>query len=310
MVTTARLYRNAAGLAEIVEVLQPGDAILAGEVPMAALTEADRLRLLAYPASLARRARSRTEPDGLRIVYVVPDWATDEALAAAGRPYNLTPAGRTYRAQPDPESCDDSRAHHWEALFEAHVQELKDAAGNADIEVARASEFIGDEGFQAVLRCALRFPRQIAEAIQEAVPGVEIDDEPLVFAGAECRACASVRGTTAYDPDWDRAQFECDECGSRQEADIREQNYWVQEDVLRAAVVAALKPSVSMRRPGPYWDAREALTDSLLLLALGDAPQLPARLAPPILDSERGGVPLMDLVGMADEWEEDHAELP
>ena len=71
--TTEQLYRNAAGLAEIGEFLQPDDAVYAGEIPMAALTEADRLRLLAYPGSLARRVRRRSQSARLRVIYVVPD---------------------------------------------------------------------------------------------------------------------------------------------------------------------------------------------------------------------------------------------
>ena len=85
---------------------------------------------------------------------------------------------------------------------------------------------------------------------------------------------------------------------------------WMQEDVLRAAVIAALNPAVVIRRPGAKWDARENLIDSLLMLAIGEDAQPPTRLAPPSLDSEQGGTPLKDLITMADEWDEDFVELP
>ena len=310
MVTAARLYRNASGLSEVGESLQPGDTVLAGEIPMAALTEADRLRLLAYPASLARRIRRHSQSAMLRVVFVVPDWATDDTTTAPGRPFNLTPHGKTYGRQPDPESCDESRALHWEALFDAHVEELKDAARAADVEIVRASELVNEPGFRSVLRLALRSSSQIVESIRESGAATEIDDEPLQFAGAECRVCGSIRGTTDYDADWDRSQFHCKTCGNTQEADIREQPMWMQEDLLRAAVIAALDPAVVIRRPGAKWDARENLIDSLLMLAIGEDAQPPTRLAPPSLDSEQGGTPLKDLVTMADEWDEDYAELP
>ena len=115
--------------------------------PMAALTEADRLRLLAYPGSLARRIRRGGNQSAMfRVIYVVPDWATDEATHAPGRPFNLTPSGKTYGRQPDPEACDESRAQHWEALFDAHTQELKDSARAADIEIVRTSELADKSG--------------------------------------------------------------------------------------------------------------------------------------------------------------------
>ncbi len=311
MTTAERLYRNADGLSEVGELLQSDDAVLAGEIPMAALTEADRLRLLAYPGSLARRIRRGGNQSAmLRVIYVVPDWATDEAKHAPGRPFNLTPSGKTYGRQPDPEACDESRAQHWEALFDAHTQELKDSARAADIEIVRTSEFADNSGFLSVIRLALRSPAQIADAIRESGVETKIDDEPLNFAGAACRECGSINGPTDYDPDWDRAQFNCGACGHTQEADIREQPMWMQEDILRAAVIAALKPAVVISRPGAKWDARENLVDSLLMLAGGDGASLPTRLAPPSLDSEQGGTPLKDLIRLADEWQEDYAELP
>ncbi len=310
MVAALHHYRNSAGLAHVGGILQPGEAILAGEIPMAALTEADRLRLLAYPASLARRVRESDPSARLRVVFVVPDWDTDGMTADPRRPFNLTPHGRTYACQPDPESCDESRAQHWEALFEAHTQELRDAAHAANVEVTHASALVREPGFHSMLRLALRSPSQIAEAIRETMQGVEIGEAPLAFAGAACRVCGAMQGTTEYDADWDRAQFHCAECDNRQEADIREQPMWMQEDVLRAAVIAALRPALVIRRPGRKWDAREALIDSLLLLAVGEGAQPPTRLAPPSLDSEQGGTPLPDLIGMAEEWEEDFAELP
>ncbi|MCY4576717.1 MAG: hypothetical protein OXC55_09030 [Chloroflexi bacterium] len=310
MTTAERLYRNAAGLSEVGELLQTGDAVLAGEIPMAALTEADRLRLLAYPGSLARRIRRGSQSASLRVVYVVPDLATDEATHAPGRPFNLTPSGKTYGRQPDPEACDESRARHWEALFDAHTQELKDSARASDIEIVRTSELADKSGFLSVLRLALRSPAQIADAIRESGVTDEVDDEPLTFAGAACRECGSINGQTDYDPDWDRAQFNCGACGYTQEADIREQSMWMQEDVLRAAVIAALNPAVAIRRPGAKWDARENFVDSILMLAGGDGASLPTRLAPPSLDSEQGGTPLKDLIRLADDWDEDYAELP
>ena len=310
MVTTARLYRNAAGLSEVGEWLESGDTVLAGEIPMAAPTEADRLRLLAYPGSLARRVLRGNPSARLRIIYVVPDVATDEAAFKPGRPFNLTPSGKTYGRQPDPEASDLSRAQYWEALFDAHAQELKDSARAAQVEIVRASELVNDAGFLSVLRLALRSPTQIADAIRESLPAAEIDDEPLAFAGAACRECGSADGSTDYDPDWDRAQFNCQDCDHAQEADIREQPLWMQEDVLRAAVIAALNPTVVIRRPGARWDARENLVDSLLMLAVGENAQPPTRLAPPSLDSEQGGVPLKDLIRLAEDWEEDYAELP
>ena len=85
---------------------------------------------------------------------------------------------------------------------------------------------------------------------------------------------------------------------------------WMQEDVLRAATIAALNPAVAIRRPGAKWDAREDLVDSLLMLAVGDGAQPPTRLMPPSLDSEQGGTPLKDLIRLADDWDEDYAELP
>ena len=310
-VTTAeRLYRNAAGLSEVGELLQTGDAVLAGEIPMAALTEADRLRLLAYPGSLARRIRKGSQSASLRVIYVVPDLATDEATHAPGRPFNLRPSGKTYGRQPDPEACDESRARHWEALFDAHTQELKDSARASEIEIVRTSELADKSGFLSVLRLALRSPAQIADAIRESGVTDEVDDEPLTFAGAACRECGSISGTTDYDPDWDRAQFNCGACGHTQEADIREQPMWMQEDILRAAVIAALNPTVAIRRPGAKWDGRENLVDSILMLAGGDGASLPTRLAPPSLDSEQGGTPLKDLIRLADDWDEDYAELP
>ncbi len=310
MTTTEQLYRNAAGLAEIGEFLQPDDAVYAGEIPMAALTEADRLRLLAYPGSLARRVRRRSQTARLRVIYVVPDWATDEAAFEPGRPFNLTPQGRAYDRQPDPEAADPSRAQHWEALFDAHVEELKDSARAADVEIVRTSQLADKPGFLSVLRLALRSPGQVADAIRESNAAAEIDDEPLTFAGAACRECGSISGSTDYDPDWDRAQFQCEDCDHSQEADISEQPMWMQEDVLRAATIAALNPAVAIRRPGAKWDAREDLVDSLLMLAVGDGAQPPTRLMPPSLDSEQGGTPLKDLIRLADDWDEDYAELP
>ena len=310
MITSAeRLYRNAAGLTEVGESLQPDDTVYAGEIPMAALTEADRLRMLAYPASLARRVLRGAPSARLRVVYVVPDWATDEATGEPGRPFNLTPQGKIYGQQRAPESSDESRADYWEALFAAHVDELRDTARAAEVEIVRASELVKEPGFRSVLRLALRSPAQVAAAVRESVD-VEIDDKPLTFAGAGCRACGSIAGTTDYDPDWDRAQFECEDCDNGQEADIQEQPMWMQEDVLRAAVIAALNPAVAIRRPGAKWDARESLVDSLLLLAVGEDAQPPTRLAPPSLDSEQGGMPLKDLLRHAEDWDEDYAELP
>ena len=310
MITSAeRLYRNAAGLTEVGESLQPDDTVYAGEIPMAALTEADRLRMLAYPASLARRVLRGAPSARLRVVYVVPDWATDEATGEPGRPFNLTPQGKIYGQQRAPESSDESRADYWEALFAAHVDELCDTARAAEVEIVRASELVKEPGFRSVLRLALRSPAQVAAAVRESVD-VEIDDKPLTFAGAGCRACGSIAGTTDYDPDWDRAQFQCDECDSGQEADIQEQPMWMQEDVLRAAVIAALNPAVAICRPGAKWDARESLVDSLLMLAVGEDAQPPTRLAPPSLDSEQGGMPLKDLLRHAEDWDEDYAELP
>ena len=310
MVTTAQLYRNATGLSEVGESLQSGDIVLAGEIPMAALTEADRLRLLAYPGSLARRLRRGSQSARLRVVYVVPDCATDEATFEPGRPFNLTPRGRAYNRQPDPDASDLSRAHYWEALFDAHVEQLKDAARSADVEIVRASELVNNPGFLSVLRLALRSPAQIAEAARESGAAAEIDDEPLHFAGVACRECGSIAGTTDYDPDWDRAQFDCEGCDDAQEADIQEQPMWMQEDVLRAATIAALNPTVLIRRPGARWDTRESLIDSLLMLAIGENAQLPTRLAPPSLDSEQGGTSLTDLIRLAEDWDEDFAELP
>ena len=309
MTTTEQLYRNAAGLAEIGEWIKPDDAVYAGEIPMAALTEADRLRLLAYPGSLARRVRRRSQSARLRVIYVVPDSATDEAAFEPGRPFNLTPRGRAYNRQPDPEAADPSRAHYWEALFDAHAEELKDSARAADVEIVRTSQLADKPGFLSVLRLALRSPGQIADAIRESNAAAEIDDEPLTFAGAACRECGSISGSTDYDPDWDRAQFQCEDCGHTQEADIQEQPMWMQEDVLRAATIAALNPAVAIRRPGAKWDARENLVDSLLMLAVGDGAQPPTRLMPPSLDSEQGGTPLKDLIRLADDWDEDYAEL-
>ena len=69
-------------------------------------------------------------------------------------------------------------------------------------------------------------------------------------------------------------------------------------------------PSSSSDAPARKWDARENLVDSLLMLAGGDGASLPTRLAPPSLDSEQGGTPLKDLIRLADEWQEDYAELP
>lgn len=310
MTTAEQLYRNAAGLSEVGELLESGDAVLAGEIPMAALTEADRLRLLAYPGSLARRIRRGSQSARLRVIYVVPDWATDEARFAPGRPFNLAPSGKTYGGQRDPEASGLSRAHYWEALFDAHTEQLKDSARAADVEIVRASDLAGNAGFLSVLRLALRSPNQIADAIRESNPAAEIDDKPLVFAGAGCRECGSIDGSTDYDPDWDRAQFNCHACDHAQEADIQEQPMWMQEDILRAAVIAALDPTIVIRRPGARWEARENLVDSLLMLAGGDGASLPTRLVPPSLDSEQGGTPLNDLIRLADEWDEDFAELP
>ena len=308
--TTAELYRNAAGLSEVAQLLGADDTVLAGDIPMAALTEADRLRLVAYPASLALRLRRSSPTASVRVVYTVPDLATDEARFAPGRPYNLTPFGRPYGWQPDPAASDDSRALYWEALFDAHVQELQQTARATQVEIVRATELAARPPFLSVLRLALRSPGQIADAVRESGVVTEMDDEPLTFAGAICRACGSIRGMTDYDPDWDRAQFQCADCGDAQEADIREQGMWMQDDVLRAAVIAALNPGIVIRRPGAKWDTREALIDALLMLALGDGAQPPTRLAPPSLDSEQGGTPLKDLVRLADEWNEDYAELP
>ena len=308
---TSQLYSNAAGLTEVGELLRPDDVVYAGEIPMAALHESDRLRMLAYPASLARRIRRGSQTARLNIVYVVPDWGTDEAAFEPGRPYNLTPAGKIYGRQPDLESSDESRAHFWEALFELHAEELRENARAADVKITRASDLVEQPGFRSVLRLALNAPTQIAEAIRESgAATAEIEEKPLVFGGGACRACGSIAGTTDYDSDWDRAQFVCDDCDSSQEADIQEQPMWLQEDVLRAAIIAGLQPDVVIRRPGMKWDARERLIDSLLMLAGGENTHLPTRLAPPSLDSEQGGTPLKDLLRLAEDWTEPYAELP
>ena len=308
--TTAELYRYAAGLSEIGQTIQAGDIVYAGEIPMAAMAEGDRLRMLAYPGYLAERLRQRVRGARLSVRYSIPDWASNEAIALPGHPFNLTPAGRTYRRQPDPETCDESRALHWEALFDAHLRELTETVAGIDVEIVRASELTREPGFRAVLRLALNSPSQIQEALREAAPGIEIVDEPLRFAGAECRKCGAIRGSTTFDADWDRAQFHCEECGNAQEADIREQHYWMQDDVQAAAVHAALKPAVALLRHGTRWEMRGAIVDSLLLLAIGDGQQPPTRLMAPSVDSEVGGTPLRDLIDMAKDWDESVAELP
>ena len=308
--TTPEPYRYAAGLSELGQAIQAGDVVYAGDVPMAAMSEGDRLRMLAYPGYLAERLRQRDSDARLTVRYTIPDWASDEAVALPGHPFNLTPAGRTYRRQPDPETCDDSRALHWEALFDAHLRELTQIVPKIDAGVVRASDLTREEGFRAVLRLALRSPSQIQEALREAAPGIEIMDEPLRFAGAECRSCGAIRGATSYEADWDRAQFHCEECGNVQEADIREQHYWMQDDLQAAAIQAAFRPAVVLLRHGSRWEMREAIVDSLLLLAIGDSEQVPTRLIAPSVDSEVGGTPLRDLIDLAKDWNESVAELP
>ena len=308
--TTSGLYRYAAGLSEIGQTIQAGDVVYAGEVPMAAMSEGDRLRMLAYPGYLAERLRQRDRDARLSVRYAIPDWSSDEAIALPGHPFNLTPAGRTYRRQPDPETCDESRSLHWEALFDAHLRELTQTVPEIDADVVRASDLTREEGFRAVLRLALRSPSQIQEALREAAPGIEIADDPLRFAGAECRSCGAIRGATTYDADWDRAQFHCEECGNAQEADIREQHYWMQDDLQAAAIQAVLRPAVTLLRHGGRWEMREAIVDSLLLLAIGDSQQASTRLIAPSVDSEVGGTPLRDLIDMAKDWNESVAELP
>ena len=276
---------------------------------MAAMAMGDRARMLIFPMLLGRTVAERKIETSFRFTYFVPDWGSDEVERGGGGGLNLTPKGRIYQYQADPEGCHAGRADHWATVFEEEITPLREAMPKAEVQVTHVSTMRDNADFRSVLRMALRSPEGVREVLLEAMPGIEILEEPLQFAGPVCRTCHSIKGRTTYVEEWDRIQFLCAACGNEQEADIQEQEYWVHEYILDAAVMAALRPNVAIVRGGPRSEAEDAAIDALVARAIKDSPTPPSRLVIPRVDSERGGLPLERLVDLAKEWDEVEVEL-
>lgn len=285
------------------------ESIYGGMTPMAAMAMGDRARMLIFPMLLGRMVGEREIETSFRFTYFVPDWGSDEVERGGEGGLNLSPKGRTYQYQADPEGCHAGRAEHWETVFEEQITPLREAMTKAEVKVAGVSTLRDNADFRAVLRMALQTPQAVREVLLEAMPETEIMEEPLQFAGPVCRTCHSINGRMTYVEGWDRIQFLCAACGNEQEADIQEQEYWLHEYVLDAAVTAALQPNVTIVRGGPRSEAEDAAIDALVARAVKDSPTAPSRLVVPRVDSERGGLPLERLVDLAKEWDEVEVEL-
>jgi hypothetical protein len=298
---------GASGLRRLVEGLHGGEVVYAGGAPALDLDAAQRLQLLAYPILLGRALRAKGTEPGLRLTYLIQDWASDQVESISPqRPLNLVPHGRTYQHQPDPLDGLASRANRMEAALQAELDAVQREMPQANIQVVRASGLKSSPDFRAVLRVALRSPRMIREALQEALPDSEIADAPLQFAGPVCRRCHSIEGRMEYVEGWDRIQFQCASCGNGQEADIREQDYWMHEWVLEAAARAALRPDVVVISSAG--EVREAAVSAILARTLKEPSAIRGVLVTPDIPRLAKDAPLETLLDLAGEGQERGAQ--
>ena len=112
-----------------------------------------------------------------------------------------------------------------------------------------------------------------------------------------------------YIKDWDRIQYSCARCGNVQEADISEQEYWVQSEILESAALSVIDPTLKIIRDNADNANRDSVISRIVNINAVDQKNGLDRIVVPFVDSERGGQSIKELMEFAREWDKPHAEL-
>ncbi len=297
------------GVKTFTSTLEKNQVVYGGVLPMAKMATGDWVRLVIFPLILDQELKSSGRSVKAKYVFLVPDWDTDEIQILGSNRFYLKPHGRVYKYQLDPEGCHENRSSHWESIFLEDVTVATQDLDKIDIEIIRASSLLSESSFVNMLRTALNEPESIIELAEKIFGPNDSPREPSRLAGPVCRQCKYSVGEMEYIKDWDRIQYSCSRCGNVQEADISEQEYWVQSEVLESAALSVIDPTLKIIRENDEYLNRESLIESFIDSNNKDRRDGFDKMVVPFVDSERGGHSIKELMEFAREWDEPHAEL-
>tara|TARA_B110000014_G_C20103850_1_gene580042 strand:+ start:698 stop:1621 length:924 start_codon:yes stop_codon:yes gene_type:complete len=289
--------------------LDKNQVVYGGVLPMAKMATGDWVRLVIFPLILDQEIKSSGKSVKTKYIFLVPDWDTDEVQILGSNRFYLKPHGRIYKYQLDPEGCHENRSDHWESIFLEDVAAATEGLEKINIELIRASSLLSETSFLDLLRIALNQPESIIELAEKIFGPNDASREPSSLAGPVCRECKYSVGEMEYIKDWDRIQYSCSRCGNVQEADISEQEYWVQSEVLESAALAVIDPTLKIIRENDEYLNRDSVIEGFIDSNNKGWSDDLDKMVVPFVDSERGGHSIKDLMEFAREWDKPHAEL-
>ena len=297
------------GLKTLTSNIEGKQIVYGGVLPMAKMATGDWVRLIVYPLIFDEEIKSRGGSATAKYVFLVPDWDSDESDPLGKNPFYLRPKGRGYKYQLDPEGCHENRALHWSSIFQEDVTIATERHAQIDMELISASSLLSEPSFVNILRAALTEPEPIIALSEEIFGEEDPTEEQSILAGPVCRQCKYSVGEMEYIKDWDRIQYSCARCGNVQEADISEQEYWVQSEILEAAALSVIAPTLKIMRDNADNVNRDSIVSRIVNINATDHGNGLDRLVVPFVDSERGGQSIKELMEFAREWDKPHAEL-
>jgi hypothetical protein len=297
------------GLKTLTSNIEGKQIVYGGVLPMAKMATGDWVRLIVYPLIFDQEIKSRGESATAKYVFLVPDWDSDEIDPLGKNPFYLRPKGRVYKYQLDPEGCHQNRALHWSSIFQEDVTIATEGHAQIDMELISASSLLSEPSFVNILRAALTEPEPIIALSEEIFGEEDPTEEQSILAGPVCRECKYSVGEMEYIKDWDRIQYSCSRCGNVQEADISEQEYWVQSEILESAALSVIAPTLKIMRDNADNVNRDSIVSRIVNINAADQGNGLDRLVVPFVDSERGGQSIKELMEFAREWDKPHAEL-
>ncbi|MDA1095707.1 MAG: transposase [Chloroflexi bacterium] len=238
-------FLHMAGARRLAASLDGSERLYLGGATTMLSSVTDQMSVFAYPILLGDLLRQRGIEPRLTLTSAVADWASrpSATLPTPRASDEDDLAVRTLQFQNDELGCHATMADHAAVSLEDALGPIKEHFPGITTEVVRASTLRNEADFRAILRLALKRPHLVSEAIVDAF-GEGEGSSVGPFAGPVCRKCHSIEGSMKYIEDWDRIQFQCASCSNGQEAEIREQDYWVDARILNVAIVAALRPSI------------------------------------------------------------------
>ncbi|MBI2887604.1 MAG: hypothetical protein HYY02_10395 [Chloroflexi bacterium] len=235
-------YLRATGLRALAQELRGDEVVHAGMRPYG-FHAGNKAPILCYPILLGEEMLRRGVEPRFRYLVTLNDWETDGLAHPAGYPLNVTPSGRSFQHQPDPDGCSPGLVDHWESHLRRELAPIQERFPAVQLSLVRASQIRDADGMQRALEAGLARPQEVRLLLEETLK-VVILDAPLQFLGAVCPSCRSIQGETSYAGGRGAVTFRCAACGSASARPKEALDYWLYVHLLGAAKYLVFRPDV------------------------------------------------------------------